>query len=104
MNEINLKFYGSLLKHIDNVQIAGRIIGVPEELLRKREKSNYDRWDSSEWLAKNHDKMVFHRKTVDLIHDVMIDLGYVLTDNCPWSFTWPGEGGTDWIGFVLRNY
>jgi len=28
-----------------------------------------------------------------LIHDVMIDLGYVLTDNCPWSFAWLQQDG-----------
>ena len=44
-------------------------------------------YDIASWLAQNHLAMGLHSETVDHIHDIMIDdLGYFLTDNCPFSF------------------
>lgn len=45
-------------------------------------------WNIAEWVSDNTSKMRFHRITVERIHETMLNLGYVLTDNCNWSFAW----------------
>lgn len=43
-------------------------------------------WDIAAWLNKNGPGMHLHAETVVLIDAVMKEIGYVLTDNCDWSW------------------
>jgi hypothetical protein len=43
-------------------------------------------WDISRWLNSNGPKIYFHDETITLIDKVMKEIGYVLTDNCDWSW------------------
>lgn len=44
-------------------------------------------WDISKWLNKNGPKIHFHNETITLINKIMKEIGYILTDNCDWSWT-----------------
>jgi len=44
------------------------------------------RWDIATWLNKNGPKMIMHKGTVRLVGDIMVEMGYYLTDNCSWSW------------------
>ncbi len=43
-------------------------------------------WDISAWIAKQGPGFNLHDETERLIDEVMIGLGYFLTDNCMWSY------------------
>lgn len=56
-------------------------------------------WNMAQWLFINGPKIEgnMHEKTIALVHDVLIELGYVFTDNAPWICMWavpqkPGRG------------
>ncbi len=48
-------------------------------------------WNVSKWLNKNGPKMILHQDTINIVNDVLFELGYVLTDNCDWS--WANNDG-----------
>ena len=43
-------------------------------------------WNMAEWLSNNGPRMEskMHQETVRMVHDVLIELGYIFTDNAPW--------------------
>lgn len=43
-------------------------------------------WNIQNWLNENGPKMHLHSKTLALMETELSRLGYVLTDNCPWSY------------------
>lgn len=47
-------------------------------------------WNMAEWLSKNGPRMEgkMHSQTVALIHDVLVEQGYMFTDNSPWICLW----------------
>lgn len=51
-------------------------------------------WDIAVWLNKNGPNWKIHDETLEHIWTVMIELGYVITDNCEWS--WMG-GRIKWL-------
>lgn len=42
-------------------------------------------WNMARWLGQNGPKMRLHSVTVDRVHEVLLDIDYHLTDNCPWG-------------------
>jgi len=46
-------------------------------------------WDIACWLNENGRKWILHPETERLIAVVMIEMHYIITDNCPWS--WMGS-------------
>lgn len=55
-------------------------------------------YDIAMWLNENGSKMRLHSETITRLDNVMHDVGYLLTDNCPWSYMagskfrkWNGE-------------
>lgn len=80
---------------MDGSAMDGATVEMPEHYVREMladwhgaSKTYAGCWSIAGWLAENAQKIMLHHKTTDLIHDIMIDLGYVLTDNCLWSFAW----------------
>ena len=49
-------------------------------------------WDMAEWISNNMPRRdnEMHPLTVERTHDVLIEQGYVFTDNCPWICIWAG--------------
>ena len=52
-------------------------------------------WDMATWLNANGPSMNLHSNTIKHIGDIMIELGYFLTDNCEWSYM-AGEEFKEW--------
>lgn len=57
------------------------------------------KWDIAIWLNKNGPKMHLHSETAQLLASIMIDLGYLLTDNCLWSFM----AGTEFRAWAVAH-
>jgi hypothetical protein len=43
-------------------------------------------WDIAPWLNKNGAAWILHDETLSMLHSVLFELDYILTDNCPWSW------------------
>ncbi len=43
-------------------------------------------WDIAAWLNENGPAMKFHDDTITSLDNVMYEIGYVVTDNCDWSY------------------
>ncbi len=78
------------------------ILPMPETYVREMiadmhstSKQMTGSWDISEWLNKNGHEIHFHDDTVTLMDKVMKEIGYVLTDNCDWSWI-AGWGFKEW--------
>ena len=49
-------------------------------------KAYQGHWNLSVWVNENGPKIKLHSETENSIHDILVGLGYFLTDNCPWSY------------------
>jgi hypothetical protein len=54
-------------------------------------------WNIAHWINQNGPDMHLHDNTVTLIDKVMKEIGYVLTDNCDWSWV-AGREFKEWEG------
>ncbi len=48
-------------------------------------------YDIAAWLNEHGPKMNIHDDTLVRLDNIMIELGYFLTDNCPWSYMAGGD-------------
>lgn len=107
----NPNFYDEVGEYISSFVT---LLPMPETYVREMiadmsatSKAITGSWNISSWLNKNGPDMHFRDETVTLIDKVMKELGYVLTDNCDWSWiagrqfrSWSGEkleGSDFWI-------
>ena len=74
---------------------ANKTLPMPEMYIREMvadwhaaSRAYTGSWNIAGWLSKSGPKMRLHWNTVQTITSVMIELGYVLTDNCTWSWAW----------------
>jgi len=77
---------------------AGIPLAMPETYVREliadcmgASKAYTGSWNMAAWLNENGPHWKIHEKTLDHIWAVMIELGYVITDNCEWSWLGPGR-------------
>jgi len=85
--------YWVLINDSDDPPINPLPLPMPERFVREMvadwmgaSKTYTDSWNMTEWLNQNGHKMRLHNDTINTINDVLFELGYVLTDNCNWSF------------------
>ena len=50
-------------------------------------------YDIAVWLSRNGPTMLLHDETEVRFDSVMIELGYIQTDNCMWSYMRGWEAG-----------
>lgn len=76
-------------------RVADNIIVLPMPEIYVREmvadwlaasKTYTGSWDIAIWVNEHGREMRLHDETVTLIDAVMHEIGYVQTDNCPWSY------------------
>lgn len=86
----NPDFYDDLGEHLGSFIT---LLPIPETYVRElvadmmaTSKEVSGSWDISAWLNQNGPDMHLHDETVILIDRVMKESGYVLTDNCDWSW------------------
>jgi hypothetical protein len=86
----NPEFYSNIGENITSFVV---VLPIPEVYVREmivdfmatsKELSNS--YDISRWLNKNGPLMKLHDDTITRIDSVMQEIGYVLTDNCMWSY------------------
>lgn len=72
---------------------ANEPLPMPETYVREMiadcmgaSKAYTDSWDIAAWLNENGPGWRIHDETLRRIWTVMIELGYVITDNCEWSW------------------
>lgn len=86
----NLDFYDKVGKKLADYVT---ILPMPQTYVREMvadmhatSKEVTGSWDISKWLNAVGPTTFFHDETITLIDKVMKELGYVLTDNCDWSW------------------
>lgn len=74
-------------------KMAGQPMAMPETYVREliadchgASRAYTGSWDIAVWLNTNGRNWRLHDETERLIWSVMIELGYFVTDNCPWSW------------------
>ena len=72
---------------------ADEALPMPETYVREMiadcmgaSKAYTGSWDIAIWLNKHGPNWKIHSETERLIACTMVDLGYFITDNCPWSW------------------
>ena len=73
---------------------ANKPLPIPETYVREliadcmgASRTYTGSWNIGNWLNENGPKMILHDDTVYWVNTVMFELGYMLTDNCDWSWT-----------------
>ena len=72
---------------------GGEALPMPESYIREMVadwlgagRAYTGRWDMVLWLNANGPKMILHEETHNILHGILMDLGYQCTDNCDWSY------------------
>lgn len=69
------------------------LLPIPEVFVREMiadwhaaSRTYTGKWDIAMWLNTHGPKMRLHDETIVKIDSVMHEIGYIQTDNCPWSY------------------
>lgn len=83
-------FYNEIGERIADYII---VLPMPEVYVREMiadcmgaSKAYTGSWNIAIWLNENGPKMLLHSESIRLIAVVMYEMGYMLTDNCDWSW------------------